>query len=157
MLDDDDPRVIYSSKEDDQQEDGAWDVTEKWMAYYPPWRERLIDGRLGPEYGPTKAEFERQYKDYRDSHRGMGLWDHEEGTGKRCKKPSVRCDFAQVRRYVERNSPDISIRTLSVYCRYWVDGRSIRQTAAMLEMGDDEVIGHVSTLRRAAHKKSGVG
>lgn len=126
--------------------------------YLPPWRERLLDGRLGPEHGPyTQAEYEREWKSWGETRQAGSLWDGEEDERMRTRTGSAtrtervvieRYDAAQMRVYVEHHSHEIPPGELAVYCLYFVDMCSRAVTARKLGVSSSTVCNQIKSLRR---------
>jgi hypothetical protein len=55
------------------------DPVQAHAIFLPPWRDRLADGSLGPEYGATgPGAWAEAWNDWRASIFGGGLWDAAE-------------------------------------------------------------------------------
>jgi len=103
------------------------DVTD-WTLYSPPYRDRLPDGTLGPEFGPrTRGAMAREMKRWRE----RWTWDEETA---RMNNPSLaardtthlaaRYDAHKVARYVATHSHEIPMRELEAFVRFYREGLS---------------------------------
>lgn len=83
-----------SSPHDDEERD-TYLVRD--LMFLPPWRERLADGRLGPEYGPpTPGHLAEATAQYEFSVAGGGFWDF----GRDRHKPRPLPDMARLGEYI---------------------------------------------------------
>jgi DNA-binding CsgD family transcriptional regulator len=128
-------------------------IGSDWI-YLPQWRARVghVDKwgnvKLGPKYGPSLSNFEREITKHNESTGGGGLWDPEEAskrhecislvTGEVTKEKQsadvLRYDSAEMDAFVTRHSANIPPRELEVYFAYWRDGLSLGRVAAKLGM-----------------------
>lgn len=131
------------------------DDSADWCSHVffcPPWRERLSDGRLGPEYGPlTPDEWERQWGHYNESFHGLGLWDFSEDKreAKREERRMVeRYDARRMDKFMRRQSHEVPTRECEVYALFYGDGLSMSRVARRLGTSKKTAEGHLLALRR---------
>lgn len=126
--------------------------------YTPPWRERLADSRLSPEYGPTsEAAYERELEMHVTSTAGGGLWDTEVAIqmdpklqAAEVKRGVERYDAERVHRYVRLHSAEVAMRELEVYFAFYRDGLSRGQAARHIGISRQQVTECLGRLRRRA-------
>lgn len=108
------------------------EVSEDHSNYLPPWRERLLNNELGPEYGPEMSGYIRMQEEYAESLEGGGLWDPLELPARKKqeeKKAKVRYDAEKAHRFVRLHSHEIPMRELEVYFAVYMDLLSDGQAA----------------------------
>lgn len=115
--------------------------------YHPPWRERLGDGKLGPEFGPTRGQYEQEIRDHGQSLEGGGFWDKDQDPLPRRRPPT---DSEMVRAYVEHDSANVPDMELEVYFAVFRDGMSTAQAAREIGTSDSVVRSLMSRLRKRA-------
>lgn len=111
----------------------------------PPWRDRLADGTLGPEYGPRTSEsYARQVARHRDwSYRPQQL------------SPTQRADADVIHGYMRM--PDgslrvdgISERESQTYLEIYVAGAGIKTLAARWSVSAGTIKSYIKRLRAKA-------
>jgi hypothetical protein len=139
-------------RDDDSDDVQAW--TEHAI-YAPPWRMRMPDGKLGPEYGPaSEGELDRLLSEYEQSTAGGGLWDADEdartrGTMTRKQAARVeRSDMPTIAEYLFRRPGGLAPREVECYLRFWVDGLSYLATARKMGI-------HPGAVRSMVHRIRG--
>jgi len=140
--------------------------------YMPPWRDRLLTGKLGPWHGPrTEGELMRQMAEHSQSrdavYGGGGLWDKEiemaEDEGKQARegrKAGQRYDAEDMRVFVERYSAELPDRELEVYVLFYRDmrgkGACAREMGLKTRHGVDNLIQSLRGKMRAwKHRRKG--
>jgi hypothetical protein len=138
-------------RDDDSDDVQAW--TEHAI-YAPPWRMRMPDGRLGPEYGPrSESEMAEEIARYNQTREGGGLWDEEteaQSKGRvtvRQQRRVERSDLSRVMYYIGRNSGSIPARELECAMLYWQDGRSQGRVARLMSVKVETVREWLKRLR----------
>lgn len=130
--------------------------------YAPPWSEKLIGGRLGPEYGPNgKGQYEKMLSEYAQSKPAGGLWDREtemesnpKAAARETSRVVQRYDAEKMQRFVERHSHEIPERELEVYFLFYRDLKSKGSIARELRTRDGRPLSkrtvevHLTNLRR---------
>ena len=132
------------------------DFLESHALYMPPWRERTLDGELGPCFGPrTAAAYDRAREEYAQSTAGGGLWDSTaelQSNQRAATRAGVakcqRIDAEQVQHWVNRHSHEISMRHLEAYFAFYRDGMSIGQTARCMGIARETARSYLKDLRR---------
>jgi hypothetical protein len=147
-----------------------WDAADHAL-YLAPWRDLLVDGNLGPWYGPTtESRYNEQVRRFDEECRGGigsgSLWDQSayesmhstRSSTKKATRQALRSDIDAVARVVHslvlmKNPPK---REIDVFYAYWRDGLSVRQTAVRLGVGEQSVEGWIKALRRRAREHADI-
>lgn len=104
--------------------------------YHSPWRERLRDGKLGPEYGPSPKGYAKRVASFR-------LWSW---------RPTRAPDQERVTRFVLAHSEDVPAMEVCVYVAIYERGMSQRAAAMELGISRSSVRVYVERLRARARK-----
>src|SRR5687768_3456549 len=101
--------------------------------YCPPWRLRLSDSRVGPEYGPrSPGLLDNAHRAFEESIYGGGLWDPDEPTGyttvalkRRLAETAARADQEVMEKYVTKHASSLPTREVEIFLLYWIDRKSV--------------------------------
>lgn len=137
----------------------TWDAADHAL-YLAPWRDALVDGSLGPWYGPTtESRYNEQVRRFQDECRGgigsSSLWDQSEferlhsprSSTKKATMLAMRADHDQLEALRQREGDTWPKGELRVFYSYWRDMMSVGQTAARHGIAEDTVKGYIKALR----------
>lgn len=109
------------------------------IAYAPPWRERLPDGKLGQEYGPrslaTYARHIARFKDW-----SWRLPSKEARRDADAMIAFMRLEDGSIR-------PDVPASEVAVYLAVYEQGHSIRHTARARQLSRETVRAYLRRLK----------
>lgn len=104
-----------------------------WL-HAPPWRDRLRDGSLGPEYGPTDMTAARA------SYNLRGFWDPSEVPAPRRRTAPIESDgIITQAEFLRRIGHRLAPRVLAVLTALVLDRRTVQRTATQTGVAAEEV------------------
>jgi hypothetical protein len=138
--------------------------------FSPPYRERLPDGSLGPEYLPeshitgrpaSMGTVQQEYRESRDSIPSQwaggsgGMWDHEAcpTLSKRMQRVEQRienlsAEWRKVKRYIEANHESMPTRLMFTALLYWEHRYTVAKVASELRVERDTAWMYIKRVRK---------